>query len=166
MILVVILLLIAGVFAVAAEAVLPFGISAGLGILAILVSAYLAYQEYGAGVAALYLIMALAAALILLRLVTKSGLEWLALRPPPKREGGAAPSAGADEEPPMGATATVVQVLRPTGSIQWEGHRYPARSLEPERASPPGSRVRIVGRDSIYFLVEEIPPETSESRVG
>lgn len=156
MVLIIILLFIIGVFAILAEAFLPFGISAVLGFLVIGLSCYLAFTEFEPALAAIYCVMALLVAIITARVVVTSGLEWLKLRSPWPGRLAKRSSPSAKEDPPLGAEAVVIQPLRPTGTIEWRERRLPARTLRTERETPMGAKVRIRGRDSTFWLVEEI----------
>jgi membrane-bound ClpP family serine protease len=150
------ILFLLGIFAIFFEAVLPFGVSAVFGFLVIFFSGYLAVTTYGPALGALYCVIATVAALVVARLAIRSGLSWLALKPKILRDPGRnalAPS----REPALGDRARVVQPLRPTGAIQWEGQRLSARALQLEREISIGAEVVIRGKDSIFWLVEEPP---------
>ena len=79
MILIITLLFIFGVFAIFLEVVLPFGISAILGFVAIGASGYIAIDQEGPVKGALYCVMALAVAIIVARFSIKSGLKAMEL---------------------------------------------------------------------------------------
>lgn len=170
MILIITLLFIFGVFAIFLEVVLPFGISATLGFVAIGVSGYIAVTQEGPVKGALYCVMALAVAIVVARFSIKSGLKAMELRPPggrrraKTRAGGA--SASAAKVPPTGALARVIQPLRPTGAIEWEGKRYAARTVQPEIECPRGATVRVKARDSTFWLVEIVESADGESSAG
>lgn len=164
MILLIILFFVVGIVAIMFEAVLPFGVAAAFGFLIIAVSVYVTYVEFGLNLAILYCMMALAVALLVTRLVIRSGLKWMTLNPP--KPAGAAraaspPAGAASPEPRVGDAALVVAPLRPTGTIEIGGRRLAARSVSPEVEFPIGARVRLVSRDSIYWVVEPGNPAAS-----
>lgn len=159
MILTIILLFLFGVFAIILEVALPFGISATVGIAMIAFSGYLAVKAAGPVGGMIYLVIALIIAAFTAFWSIRSGLRLIRLK-----SSGPGDSARADGEdvdtdysdgPPIGALASVVQPLRPTGTIEWEGHRLSARAIHPEQELAVGSTVRVVERDSTYFIVEE-----------
>lgn len=158
MLLVIIPLFIAGVFAILLEAILPFGIIVVVGLGLIGLSSYLAIKEFGAGRGSLYMIAAFALAGLAARYAFKLSHRFLALKAPVKSED---PNAARGNlkaetaEPILGASAKVVQPLRPTGTIEWQGRRLPARTVRPETITPAGADVFIRGRDSSFWLVEE-----------
>ncbi|MBI3735263.1 hypothetical protein HY256_01975 [Candidatus Sumerlaeota bacterium] len=163
MVLLVILLFVIGFFLIFFEALVPHGISVFPGIILVLLSGYLAIAEFGWAVGMIYCLMALAIALVLVRLTIRSGIRALRLQPP-KRKPPASPAPGLNDEeapagPNIGDRAKVVQPLRPTGTIEWNGKRFPARTISPERESPAGTQVQIKGRDAAYLVVEEIVPD-------
>lgn len=155
MILLIILFFIIGILAIIFEAILPFGISATFGFLIIALSGYLAYMEFGLNLAILYCIIAFVVAIVVTRMVMRSGLKWMTLAPPktPAASPAAAPS---EPEPSIGDEAEVVAPLRPTGTIEVHGQRLAARSVSPEVEVPVGARVRLDSRDSIYWVVEVV----------
>lgn len=170
MILIITLLFIFGVFAIFLEVVLPFGVSATLGFIAIGASGYIAVTQEGPVKGALYCVMALAVAIVVARFSIKSGLKAMELKPPGrgrrgKTRAGAAPASAA-KDPPRGALARVIQPLRPTGAIEWEGKRLAARTAQPEIECPRGATVRIKGRDSTFWVVEKVEPGRGESSAG
>jgi membrane-bound ClpP family serine protease len=160
MILVILLLFVFGVFAILAEAVLPFGIAMTFGFIAILGSGYLAYNDGGPVLGTVYMIVSVILAVSIARFTLKYGLSWLRLRPPKRTDAGSAWRSDRDtprRSPEPGDLAEVVQPLRPTGTIEWEERRFAARTLQPEHELAIGSKVKIVDRDSTFYLVELIP---------
>lgn len=155
MILLIILFFIIGILAIVFEAVLPFGISATFGFLIIALSGYLAYMEFGLNLAILYCIIAFIVAIVVTRMVMRSGLKWMTLAPP-KKPAASPVAAPAGPEPAIGDEAEVVAPLRPTGAIEVHGQRLAARSVSPEIEVPVGARVRLTSRDSIYWVVETV----------
>ena len=151
----IVLLFSLGVLAILLEVTLPYGIAATLGGILILFSGYLAIVQYGAVIGSFYCVVAATVAFFVARLTIKSGLKRLTLRPTVGRRTDPSQTSVASVNPPMDAAAEVVQPLRPTGTIEWSDHRLPARSLHPEKEIPIGAEVRIKGKDSIYWLVEE-----------
>lgn len=160
---VVVFLLFFGIMLILAEVIVPHGISIVAGLLVIAGSIFICYKTYGPGLGTIYMIVSVAFAGIASYFVFRSGISFLALHPP-RPEGGAAPAApaqnGGEERPAPGALLRVSQPLRPTGTVEWRGRRFPARSLRPERESAVGEQVRLCDWDSIYLLVE---PEEKES---
>lgn len=155
MILLIILFFIIGILAIVFEAVLPFGISAAFGFAIIALSGYLAYMEFGLNLAILYCIIAFIVAIVVTRMVMRSGLKWMTLAPPKKSAAPpVAPPSG--PQPSIGDEARVVAPLRPTGAVEIHGQRVAARSISPEVEVPIGTRVRLASRDSIYWVVEVI----------
>ena len=159
MIILIIILFIFGLIAILLEAVVPFGISAILGVGAIAFSGYLAFDHFGFAQGVIYCVIAAGIAGILVRFAVKSGLSIMTLSPPGRAgkkgnrgAGGESTEAGV---PKMGEMAKVVQPLRPTGTIEWEGQRLPARASLPEFEYPVGTLVRIEGKDSIFWTVVE-----------
>ena len=164
MILLIFALFIVGMLAILLEAVLPYGISAILGALMIGFSIYLAYDNYGLALAAFYSFAALVLSILLLRWVLQRGVQAFSLKSPvgfSSRKESPPPPAAAKAK--MGDLAVTVQPLRPTGSIEFQETRHNAMYLYPEREIPVGARVRIRGRDSIYYLVEEEPEAATEA---
>ncbi len=158
MILVVFLLFFLGCIAIVLEVILPFAISATLGLLLIGLSCYIAFKETSFMTGLLYTFMALVASLILTRSTVRSSMRLLNLKPPKKPAQAVIAETGSDQRPDrprLGDLARVVQPLRPTGSVEWEGRRIAARSLRPEHEVPVGRTVRIEGQDSTFLLVEE-----------
>lgn len=154
MILLIILFFVVGIVAIMFETLLPFGISAIFGFALIGASAYVAYLEFGINLAILYCLMSLSVAFLVTRLVFRSGLRWLTLKPPRPETpaAGVAPVSEADPRP--GDAARVVAPLRPTGTVDCQGRRMPARCVLPEQEIPIGAEVRLVSKDSIYWIVE------------
>lgn len=151
--LIIVLLFVLGVFAIVLETVLPFGLSATAGFAMIALSGYLAFHEYSPAVASMYCLLALGLSLVLARVAFVNGVKILSLTPPAPRTSDGA--NGQDRPTPgVGDTAIVVQPLRPTGTIEWQGQRLPARSALVEREISAGKSVRISGRDSVYWLAE------------
>ncbi len=163
MIILITLLFITGIFAIVLEAVLPFGISATAGLLIIAGSGYAAVYQFGWTLGMLYCILAFAIAVVATRLTMRSGLRAMRLVPPPAKKtdpsSAAAQSQGLEVEPEAGERAVVVQPLRPIGTIEWKGHRLPAKSHHPEHVTQAGTAVTISGKDSVYWIVEEIKEE-------
>lgn len=164
MIILITLLFITGIFAILLEAVLPFGISATVGLLIIAGSGYGAVYEFGWTRGLLYCILALTVAIVVTRLTLRSGLRAMRLAPPPPRKVAPGSAAARSQEPAVdpqaGERAVVVQPLRPIGTIEWKGHRLPAKSHHPEHITQAGTAVTISGKDSVYWIVEEIEEET------
>ena len=159
MILTIILLFLFGVFAIILEVALPFGISAALGVAVIAFSGYLAVQAAGPVGGTIYLVIALFIVTFTAYWSIRSGLRLIRLKSLNPDDSARADGEDADADysdgPPIGALAAVVQPLRPTGTIEWEGRRLSARTIHPEQELAVGSTVRVVERDSIYFIVEE-----------
>jgi membrane-bound ClpP family serine protease len=154
LILLLIVFFVIGLIAIMLEAVLPYGISAAFGFALIAISGYLAYMEFGVTLAILYCLIALTTAVLVTRLVMRSGLNWMTLPPPKAGEPRAAPAPTPAVEPRPGDIARVVAPLRPTGTIDVGGRRVAARCEQPELEFAAGARVRLIERDSIYWVVE------------
>lgn len=153
-----IILFIAGIFAILLEAVLPFGISATIGFLILGFSCWMAVDELGPNLGILYCIFALVVSLVVARYGVRAGLKLLTLKAPPGD--GASPAPGSKKDPRVGDVAEVVQPLRPTGTIRWENRRLSARARVPEMEIEVGTKVRVLMRESIYWIVE--PAEASD----
>jgi membrane-bound ClpP family serine protease len=158
MILIVFMLFFLGCIAIVLEVILPFAISATVGLLLIGLSCYVAFRETSFMTGLLYTFMALVTSLILTRTTVRTSIRWLNLKPPKKATEPISPKG--QDRPRLGDLARVVQPLRPTGSVEWEGQRLSARSMHPEREVPVGTTVRIEGQDSIFLLVQEAEQET------
>ena len=149
---VIILLLVVGLTLIMLEAVLPYGVSATVGIACIVGSVYYAFVQFGPELGVVYLLLLAPTAGGILWIAVRIGKRTLSLGLPP--ESGAGPRPEALEPPPVGDLAEVVQPLRPTGTVRWNERNWPARSLRPERPIEIGRRVRVRGYDSVYILVE------------
>lgn len=146
---VIVLLLFLGIMLILLEVVVPHGISIIAGVLVIGYSGYLCYQLYGPGRGGLYVLVSSLLATGAAVHVFRSGLRWMAL---PPRSQSAAATHGV--YPALGEWLKVIQPLRPTGTVEWQGRRFPARSLRPEIESRIGEEVQLKDQDSIYLLVE------------
>lgn len=159
MVFVILLLFIVGIVAILMETVLPYGVSATIGGIAIVGSFYLAFTNFPVPLAMIYCFAALVVAAIIVRFAVKMGFRRMTLAPPSASEEDG-PVVGADapldELPEAGDFAEVVQPLRPTGTIRWKGQRLPAKSVQTEKEVPKGAKVRIEGLDSIFWQVREI----------
>lgn len=156
MIIFVFLFFMLGLLAIFVEMLTPHGISAVIGLGLVIFSCYLAVRLYGATLGTLYCFMAMGVALLVTRFVIVSGFQWMNLKPArkPKDPDVARELAKAQKSPQVGETARVIQPLRPTGTVEWEGLRLPARTIYPDREIPIGATVRVRGKDSVYYLVE------------
>lgn len=146
-------LFLAGAFFIAIEAFTPHGVSAIFGLLLIVLSIVVAVYEAGPATGMLYAGLSLGTAAWLTYWAYTSGIRRMAL--PPEKE--AEPVLGAEPtgKPAIGDAGRVVKPLRPTGEIEWNGVRFPARTLTPEKEAANGTRVVVRGQDSIFYLVEE-----------
>lgn len=159
MVFLILVLFIVGIVAILMEAVLPYGVSAAIGSIAIVASFYLAFTNFPVPLAMIYCLAALVVAVVIVRFAIKMGFSRMTLAPPPPSEEDGpvvrsdAPPA---ELPEVGDIAEVVQPLRPTGTIRWKGQRLSAKSVQTEKEVPKGARVRIEGLDSIFWQVREI----------
>lgn len=156
------LIFLIGMGLVAVEAVTPWGVAGALGIGLILYSGWLAVDAVGPKLGAIYCLMALGAAGVLMRTALRTGVEYMQLKPP----GRAAAMKAAAGGPGVGEIARVVQPLRPTGTIEWNSKRYPARAISPELEFAVGSSVRIRERDSVFYLVEAAGEPEPDSDSG
>lgn len=157
----ILVLMLLGLTLIVLEAVLPFGISLIVGALVMGFSVYLCFETYGPAAGVLYSLVALSLSIAAIYFILRQGFSVLGLKPPPPDPRPEGHSQEEEAGPPDGEVVEVVQVLRPTGTVEWRDHRYAARSLSPEQEIRRGSRVRVEGRDSIYLLVElvEAAPE-------
>ena len=155
------LLLLIGIFLMMLEIVLPYGLSFIAGLCVIGLSCYLAFREYSPGEALIYVVAAAALSGGCAYYIFRSEIRLTALQtpPPPPREVPA--DQQPHERPGVGEIVEVVQVLRPTGTVRWQNHRFPARSVRQEEEVEVGASVRVKGHDSSYLLVE--PSDLSES---
>lgn len=154
----IVLLLFIGIILIILEAVVPHGLSVLAGVGVIAVSVFLCYREYGVQLGTIYLVISLLLSFSAAFVMLKSSIRLLALQPSEEREreseSGEEPKAPASNEPLVGEWLRVTQPLRPTGTVEWRGRRYPARSLRPELEIPVGARVRLHDHDSVYLLVD------------
>ncbi len=155
------LLLLVGIFLMMLEIVLPYGMSFIAGLCVIGLSCYLAFRAYSPGEALIYVVAASALSGGCAFYIFRSGIRLTAQQtpPPPPREVPA--DEQARERPGVGEIVEVVQVLRPTGTVRWRNHRFPARSARQEEEVTVGVTVRVKGHDSSYLIVE--PSDLSES---
>lgn len=153
MFLAIVLLLFIGILLLVLEIVVPFGLSfiAGLGVIGF--STYLCFQYFPPGLATLYLIGAIIASGACAYYIYRSGIRWTALSPPRSFRAKQAQASQAQERPQVGEIIKVIQPLRPTGTVLWRNHRFPARSLQPECETEVDALVEVKGYDSIYLLV-------------
>lgn len=149
-------LLIAGLFLIVIEAVLPGWVAGTLGALAIAGSAALCFKQYGPEVGTVYLVVSVilagSAAFAAFQLISKR----LAIRPPlPSKPVG---------DPERGARGVVVSQLRPTGIVEIEGRRFQARCETSEQQVEPGGAVTVVGRDSTFLVVQASAADAEAKR--
>jgi membrane-bound ClpP family serine protease len=148
----IVFLFVVGVFAIMMETIAPFGIAAAIGLLIIGASGWLAVAEFGPALGLLYCIFALVVAVVTARFSVRGGLIVMTLRPPRSTAGDESDKPPDEAElhgPAVGQTVVVVQPLRPTGSILWEGRRLPARTSQAEIAIPSGARAVVRAKESI-----------------
>lgn len=162
MVVLIFLFFIVGLLSIILETVTPHGISGIIGFALVIFSCYLAIQLYGMQLGLIYCAMALTIAVIVARFALVQGVQWMDLKPP-ARKGAQAAKAESPTEPRAGETARVIQPLRPTGTIEWQGRRFPARTLYPEREVPIGAEVVVRSKDSVFLLCEESAPPAGES---
>ena len=147
-------MLIIGIILILLEAVVPFGLSIISGGVIIAASAWLCFHEYGPVGGGFYLAVSLAFSIGAAVWCFRSGLSWLALKPPETSAKGQKTQAPRNAMPRQGDRGRVLQPLHPTGSIMCGGQRWAARTLNPEQELGVGCEVVIQGVDSIYLLVE------------
>lgn len=158
----IIALFIIGIFLIVLEAIVPFGLAAIAGVGIIAFSVYLAFTNFSLTIAILYCVVALVVALLVVRYSIRYGLDFMSLAPPAmKKNRPITTQTPMDREPAMGDVVKVIQPLRPTGSIEWEHRRLAARTLRPEKITPVGAHVRIAGKDSTFWLVEEVAADAA-----
>jgi membrane-bound ClpP family serine protease len=158
MVLVIILLFALGLVAFILEIVLPFGISAVVGLVLMGVAGYLSIHEFGPGRGSIYLIMAAGVSAAIVWVGVVWSRRYSQLKPLPRKTRPEDLESTA-KEPALGDAAVVVQPLRPTGTIEWQGRQLMARTLRVERIVEPGATVLIRGRDSTFWIVDERPAE-------
>lgn len=156
------MLLVIGLCAIVLEVVLPFGISAIIGAALIILSGWLAINELGPTMGLAYCVLVLAISVYVMRMVLKAGAKAMVLMPPDSKSAGKS-AEELQPDPKAGDIVTVAQVLRPTGSVEFHGRRFPARMVFIEQVVMPGESVRVRGRDSTFFLVEQIEPPAEET---
>lgn len=144
------LIFLIGMVMIILESVTPWGIAGVFGFGLIIYSGWLAIDAVGPELGTIYCVMALGAAGLLMRTALRTGVEFMQLKPPER----AAAMRAAAEGPAVGEIARVVQPLRPTGTIEWNSKRYPARAFSVELEFAIGTRVRIRERDSVFYLVD------------
>jgi membrane-bound ClpP family serine protease len=157
----VLVLLFVGFVVMFLEVLLPYGISftVGLGIVALAVTLMFRHDPQ---TGALLLILALPTAGIAAWWIFRFGIK-LAVLGPPKPGSAVVPDGG---DPENGADVSVCQTLRPTGAILWNHKRLAARTVQVERELGVGAQVRVVGRESIFLLVEPIPENAPGEKPG
>ncbi len=161
----ILLLMLVAVGMMMMEVMLPFGISMMMGLILLGGAILMAFYAFGPERGMVYLIMGGLVAGGSVWWVMRRGTSLMALKPDRGGELGPGSGGGGEVDPPEGARARVIQPLRPTGMVQWEGRRYSARSLRPEKTLASGREVSVRGRDSIYLLVEPVEP-AGENVVG
>lgn len=150
----IVLLLFFGIILILLEVIVPHGLSILAGVAVIAVSCYLCYASFGVRLGTIYLVFSIVLAVAAAYVVFRSSIRFMALHPLDDKAGRGTAAGAADQEPQLGEWLSVIQPLRPTGTVQWRGRRLPARSLRPEVEIPVGARVRLMERDSVYLLVE------------
>ncbi|MBL9200672.1 MAG: serine protease [Opitutaceae bacterium] len=150
----VILLFVTGTLLLAAEIFLPGGIAGIIGGVALGAGSILAFVEFGSG----YGTLATLAAFMLLGVMLYLELVWL----PRSRVGRALVVESAVEgvsQPPVaaegvvGATATALTPLVPTGLVEIAGRRYEAFCRSGHAAR--GVVLTVVGLDNFRVIVSE-----------
>ncbi len=150
----VVVLLLLGLILIALEAALPYGVSAIIGLLMLALSIYYSFLIWGPAHGMLVLILVIPAVTGVLWLAIRHGKSAMALKPAEDEP----PPEVDPERPPLGQVLEVVQPLRPTGSVRWQGRLLAARSLRQELRLDAGREVVVRGHDSIYVLVEPADP--------
>ena len=155
MIYLIILLLAAGLALIVLEAFVPGGVLGVIGVAAIIASAVLCFMEYGAATGSFYLIGSL-----LVGLIVGVSAFLLVLR----RFTLKAPQVELDEgkHSLRGRRGEVVKVLDPTGTIEIEGHKHPARAESSLQSIDKGEQVEVIGHDSIYLLVARVEEDSEQ----
>lgn len=146
----IVLLLFVGIILIILEAVVPHGLSVIAGLAVIAISVYVCYFSYGPQLGTIYLVISIFLSATAAYIVFRSSIRFLALHP---AESKTTPKSGANE-PALGEVLRVTQPLRPTGTVEWRGRRFPARSLRPEIEVPVGAQVHLRDHDSVYLLVD------------
>lgn len=145
---IIVILMFVGLVLIMLESVLPYGISAILGLLFIIWGGVKAIEEFGPHLGAIFMTLALGMGMALAFLSARWGKNLMTLQPPRRKK------EKEDEAPANGERVEVVQPLHPTGTVKWRGHRFSARLVELECEADEGLEVVVCGRDSIYLLVE------------
>lgn len=151
----IVLLLFMGIILIILEAVVPHGLSVIAGLAVIATSVYLCYYAYGPQLGTIYLVISLFLSATAAYIVFRSSIRFLALRPADPKPNPKASAA----EPQVGEVLRVTQPLRPTGTVEWRGRRFPARCLRPEIELPVGAEVQLRAHDSVYLLVDPADEE-------
>ena len=149
-----VVMLAAGILMILLEILTPHGIAAICGFTVIAISSALCVYHEGWQTGLLYMIVALGLASFCSMHALRTGVKLLALKPVRDPGAPAPPPEKAPATPSLGEQAVVVQPLHPTGTIEWQGRRFAARTLNIEMELGRGETVLIRDRDSIYYLVE------------
>lgn len=161
MIFLIFLMFILGMVMIVIETLTPFGISAALGIALIVGSCYLAVHNFGAEAGTMYSLMAFVISSGLAYFMMRNGIKFLRLNPPKRTKTSEVAARADTSEPAPGDLARVVQPLRPTGTVEWNGRRFAARSINVQDELAVGDQVVVREKDSIYFIVERAPTDPS-----
>jgi membrane-bound serine protease (ClpP class) len=150
-----ILMLATGLALLFAEVFVPGGIVAIAGGAILVTSVVLCYKHYGAMLGSVYLLVSVICTL---------GVAWAALRAIAHRFALTPPPPTVPEISKaslVGGHGEVVQTLHPSGTIDLEGKRYPARLDTSTEQVAVGTTVEVVGYDGIYLVVRRA--EASET---
>jgi membrane-bound serine protease (ClpP class) len=154
---IILFLLLLGLLMLVIEAFIPGGIVATVGALLILGSGFLFVQQYGWNAGIVYFGISAVIGFCAWLFGFLYFARRLALAPPVPEE-----EAEEKAHPLVGKHGRVVQILRPTGTIEIEGHRHPARSDLAVAEIPVGTEVQVIGIDSSYLVVEPVHSDSQE----
>ncbi|MBL9185962.1 MAG: serine protease [Opitutaceae bacterium] len=150
----IILLFVTGTLLLAAEIFLPGGIAGIIGGVALAAGSLLAFVEYGSGVG----LIATLGAFVLLGVMLYVELVWLprsrlgrSLIVQSTVEGVSQPPVA--EEAVVGAAATALTPLSPSGFVEIGGRRYEAFCRTGHAAR--GAELKVVGLDNFRVIVSE-----------
>lgn len=147
------ILCLLGVFLVGLEAIVPGGILGIAGWLAIGVSAWFCFSQYGTIVGTVYLVATTLGAALVWYLAFRFLLPKMALTPFEPQEGG---REEAQRDARIGREAEVLEDLDPTGFVRLDGRRAAARAESSHEEIGPGQTVRIVDIDSTYLVCRRL----------
>lgn len=145
----IILLLLIGILLLMAEAFIPGGIVGSLGVIVMLISGLLFAQEYGWGLGGVYFGLGAVVGFCAWLFTFLYFAKRISLSPAKTGSAGELDSL-------VGLRGTVVQSLRPSGTIVIGDRRYSARAEGSTTELGQGQEVKVVGVDSTFLVVEPV----------